>query len=222
MTGDNQQTHGAAPVAIPATACVFCGSSAGAHPEFADAARRLGAALAGAGIGLVYGGGNVGLMGEVAHSVLDHGGHVAGIIPEFLVRRERVLAEVQETIVVPDMHTRKRLMYERAGAFIAMPGGIGTLEELVEQMTWAQLGAHDRPIVLLNTLGFWTPLLDLLQHMRRLQFIRPNLDVTFTVVDEPEHVVPLLRAAMAQAASDSDARRDAPPDADRPAAPGPF
>ena len=115
--------------------------------------------MAEAGIGLVYGGGNVGLMGTVARAVLDGGGHVTGIIPEFLKARERMLEAVQETVVVPDMHTRKRLMFERADAFVALPGGIGTLEELVEQMTWAQLGRHTKPILLLSLDGFWKPLL---------------------------------------------------------------
>ena len=135
--------------------CVYCGSGFGGDPAFAEAARRLGTSLARAGVKLVYGGGNVGLMGTVAGATLDAGGYVTGIIPDFLKSRERMLDAVQETIVVSDMHTRKRLMFDRADAFVALPGGIGTLEELVEQLTWAQLGQHRKPILLLSVNGFW-------------------------------------------------------------------
>lgn len=178
------------------TICVYCGSGRGGDPVFVDAAVALGRAMAESGIGLVYGGGNVGLMGELARSVLDHGGHVTGIIPEFLKQRERMLDDVQETIVVTDMHTRKRLMFERADAFVAMPGGIGTLEELVEQMTWAQLGRHTKPILLLDTKGFWQPLLTLLQHMREQGFIREGLDLSYLVAHRVHEVLPMLRAAV--------------------------
>jgi uncharacterized protein (TIGR00730 family) len=147
------------------------------------------------GIGLIYGGGNVGLMGTVARSVLDHGGHVTGIIPDFLKSREKMLDDVQETIVVSDMHTRKRLMFERADAFVALPGGIGTLEELVEQMTWAQLGRHTKPILMLSTGGFWKPLLTLLAHMREQGFIRPGLELNYLVAERVEEVIPMLNAA---------------------------
>ncbi len=178
------------------TICVYCGSGRGGDPVFVEAAVALGRAMAESGIGLVYGGGNVGLMGELARSVLDHGGHVTGIIPEFLKQRERMLDDVQETIVVTDMHTRKRLMFERADAFVAMPGGIGTLEELVEQMTWAQLGRHTKPILLLDTKGFWQPLLTLLQHMREQGFIREGLDLSYFVAHRVQEVLPMLRAAV--------------------------
>ncbi|WP_407518730.1 TIGR00730 family Rossman fold protein [Methylobacterium oryzisoli] len=181
------------------TVCVYCGSGFGTDPAFREAARGLGRALAEAGIGLVYGGGNVGLMGTVAGAVLDHGGHVTGIIPDFLKSRERMLDAVQETIVVPDMHTRKRLMFERSDAFVAMPGGIGTLEELVEQMTWAQLGRHTKPILLLSVAEFWTPLLTLLDHMRRNGFIREGLDLNYLVANRPDEVVPMLRDAVRRA-----------------------
>ena len=140
------------------------------------------------GINLVYGGGNVGLMGTIAQSVLDHGGYVTGIIPDFLKSREKLLEDVQETIVVPDMHTRKRLMFEKADAFVALPGGIGTLEELVEQMTWAQLGRHTKPILMLNTKGFWKPLLTLFAHMRDQGFIRPGLELNYLVAERVEDV----------------------------------
>jgi uncharacterized protein (TIGR00730 family) len=177
------------------TICVYCGSGRGSEPVFGEAAAGLGRAMAESGIGLVYGGGNVGLMGELARSVLDHGGHVTGIIPDFLKNRERMLDDVQETIVVADMHTRKRLMFERSDAFVALPGGIGTLEELVEQMTWSQLGRHDKPILLLDTKGFWQPLLLLLEHMRDFGFIREGLDLSYLVADRVDDVLPMLRAA---------------------------
>lgn len=175
------------------TVCVYCGSGFGGDPAFKAAAETLGKALAEAGIGLVYGGGNVGLMGTVAGAVLAHGGHVTGIIPDFLKSRERMLDEIQETIVVEDMHTRKRLMFERSDAFVALPGGIGTLEELVEQLTWAQLGQHRKPILLLSVADFWTPLLTLLDHMRDQGFIREGLDLNYLVTAAAEDVVGLLR-----------------------------
>ncbi len=126
--------------------CVYCGSSAGTQPAFVEAAQELGQILAENRIRLIYGGGSVGLMGALAESVLEHGGEVTGIIPEFLTRRERPRRMAQELIVTRDMHERKRIMFERADAFVAMPGGIGTLEELVEQLTWVQLGRHKKPI----------------------------------------------------------------------------
>ncbi|BAQ49706.1 MULTISPECIES: TIGR00730 family Rossman fold protein [Methylobacterium] len=181
------------------TVCVYCGSGFGTDPVFEAAARALGRHLAEAGIALVYGGGNVGLMGTVARAVLDHGGHVTGIIPDFLKSRERMLDDVQETIVVPDMHTRKKLMFDRSDAFVAMPGGIGTLEELVEQMTWSQLGQHAKPILLLSVADFWAPFLGLLDHMRRTGFIREGLDLSYLVAEAPEQVVPMLTAAVGRA-----------------------
>jgi uncharacterized protein (TIGR00730 family) len=147
------------------------------------------------GIGLVYGGGNVGLMGTVARAVLDQGGYVTGIIPDFLKAREKMLDDVQETIVVSDMHTRKRLMFEKADAFVALPGGIGTLEELVEQMTWAQLGQHTKPILMLNTKGFWKPLMTLVAHMREQGFIRPGLELNYLVAEKVADVIPMLEAS---------------------------
>src|SRR5215213_3937261 len=177
------------------TICVYCGSGPGADPAFLDAAKALGRDMAEQGVGLVYGGGNIGLMGALARSVLDHGGHVTGIIPDFLKARERMLDDVQETISVPDMHTRKRLMFERADAFVALPGGIGTLEELVEQMTWAQLGQHTKPILLLSIDGFWKPLLTLFAHMREQGFIRAGLELNYLVAERVEEVMPMLEAS---------------------------
>jgi hypothetical protein len=176
--------------------CVFCGSGPGRNPAYAAAARTLGRSMAAAGIGLVYGGGSLGLMGEVARAVLAAGGHVTGIIPEFLSEKERMLREVNELIVTRDMHDRKRLMFERSDAFVALPGGIGTLEELVEQLTWAQLGRHDKPIVLADIEGFWDPLKALLEHMRSEAFIRAGLEVRYAVVRAAEDVVPAVVAAI--------------------------
>ena len=175
--------------------CVYCGSSLGADPRFAAAADALGAAMAKAGIGLVFGGGEDGLMGRVAHAVMDHGGRVVGIIPTFLIRREHALKEAQELIVVADMHERKRLMFERADAFIALPGGVGTLEELVEQLTWVQLGRHQKPVLIADIAGFWRPLLDLTAHMRNLGFIREGFELNYLVAEKIEDALPMLEAA---------------------------
>jgi uncharacterized protein (TIGR00730 family) len=183
------------PMSAIRSICVYCGSGFGADPVFAENAAALGRAMAEQGIRLVYGGGNVGLMGTVAQATLDHGGYVTGIIPEFLKSREKLLDDVQETIVVPDMHTRKRLMFEKADAFVALPGGIGTLEELVEQMTWAQLGRHTKPILMLSTKGFWKPLLTLFAHMRDQGFIRQGLELNYLVAERVEDVIPMLEAS---------------------------
>jgi uncharacterized protein (TIGR00730 family) len=175
--------------------CVYCASGPGTNPHFVDAARSFGRILAGNGIRLVYGGGSVGLMGELAVSVLDHDGTVTGVIPDFLVNREHMLTRTQERIITRDMHERKRIMFERADAFVALPGGIGTLEELVEQLTWAQLGRHKKPILLANIDGFWDPLCALLDHMERLEFIRTGLLVKRLVADQVEDILPKLRDA---------------------------
>ena len=175
--------------------CVFCGSGSGKSPLFAESAQIFGKSLAEAGVGLVYGGGGLGLMGEVARAVLAHKGHVTGIIPSFLSEKERMLRDVQELIVTEDMHQRKRLMFERSDAFVALPGGIGTLEELVEQLTWSQLGRHTKPIVLANIDGFWDPLCALLDHMRTQAFIRESMAVRFITVDRAEDILPAIAAA---------------------------
>ena len=159
--------------------CVYCASGPGNNPAFMQAATRFGRILAENGIRLVYGGGSVGLMGALADAVLDHGGTVTGVIPDFLVNREHMLLRVQERIVTRDMHERKRVMFERADAFVALPGGIGTLEELVEQLTWAQLGRHKKPILILNIEHFWDPLCALIDHMEELEFIRAGMSVEF-------------------------------------------
>jgi len=160
-----------------------------------EAAASLGRVLADNGIRLIYGGGSVGLMGALAESVLDNGGTVTGVIPDFLVNREHMLVRVQERIITRDMHERKRVMFERADAFVALPGGIGTLEELVEQLTWAQLGRHKKPILILNMEQFWDPLCALIDQMRRLDFIRAGLSVDLLVAERVDHILPKLRAA---------------------------
>jgi uncharacterized protein (TIGR00730 family) len=179
------------------TVCVYCGSGPGTNPQFMEAAKAFGKALAESGIRLVYGGGSLGLMGAVATSVLDHGGAVTGIIPDFLTLRENALTRVQEMIVTPDMHERKRLMFERSDAFVALPGGVGTLEELVEQLTWKQLGRHQKPVLLANVDNFWEPLFGLLAHMRSTQFIRSGLSVDILKAERVEDILPRLRAAVA-------------------------
>jgi uncharacterized protein (TIGR00730 family) len=181
------------------TVCVYCGSGPGTHPSFVESAIALGKSLAENGVGLVYGGGSIGLMGAVASSVLEHGGHVTGIIPDFLTKRENALTGAQELIVTHDMHERKRLMFERSDAFVALPGGIGTLEELVEQLTWQQLGRHSKPILLANIENFWDPLLELLAHMRTTAFIRPTLPLEILKAERVEDILPRLRSAAAQA-----------------------
>jgi len=181
------------------TVCVYCGSGPGTNPHFMESAKALGRIFAENAIRLVYGGGSLGLMGAIATSVLDHGGMVTGIIPDFLTARENALARVQEMVVTPDMHERKRLMFERSDAFVALPGGIGTLEELVEQLTWQQLGRHSKPVLLANIDNFWEPLLALLAHMRATEFIRPSLPIDILKAERVEDILPRLRAAAAAA-----------------------
>jgi len=193
--------------------CVYCGSGPGNDPAFVQAARDFGAILAKNGIGLVYGGGTVGMMGELADAVHAHGGDVTGIIPDFLVVREHAIRGTQGLIVTRDMHERKRRMFELADAFVALPGGVGTLEEIVEQMTWAQLGRHKKPILLANIEGFWQPLCALLDHMKVLDFIRGDLNFDLLVVDTVDEILPALRKA-AEAVPEA-AKKMTAADADR-------
>jgi uncharacterized protein (TIGR00730 family) len=182
--------------------CVYCGSSAGADARFGDAAEALGRALAAERIGLVYGGGGDGLMGRLARSALAAGGHVTGVIPNFLIRKEHALSAAHEMIVVGDMHERKQTMFDRADAFVALPGGVGTLEELVEQMTWAQLNRHAKPILIADINGFWRPLLALIAHMHIEGFIREGFDMRYLVAERIEDVLPMLRAAAERPTAD--------------------
>lgn len=182
------------------TVCVYCGSGTGNDPAYETAAVELGREIARAGLKLVYGGGSIGLMGAVASSALRNGAHVTGVIPRFLEEREVMMEKVSELIVTEDMHERKRIMFERADAFVALPGGIGTLEEVVEMMTWGQLGRHRRPVLLANIGGFWNPLERLLQHMQDEAFIRPGFEVDYHMCDRIADVVPMLERACRDAA----------------------
>lgn len=175
--------------------CVYCGSSPGNDPDYEIAARSLGAAIAANGIRLIYGGGTNGLMGAVADEVMKNGGKVTGIIPDFLMKYEASgdsLQTLDELVVTADMHERKHMMFERSDAFVTLPGGIGTLEEVVEMMTWAQLGRHTKPIVLANINGFWDPLTTLLEHMSEAGFIHTQHRVKPIVVSEPSEIVPSI------------------------------
>jgi len=180
--------------------CVYCGSAEGADPVYEASARKLGEALAKASIGLVFGGGAVGLMGAIARSVLANGGNVTGVIPDFLVGREGLLRGLTDCIIVSGMHERKRLMFDRADAFVALPGGIGTLEELTEQLSWLQLERHTKPVVIADIGGFWKPLLDLFAHMRERRFIQPPFEVRYLVAEKIEDVLPMIEASTAKAA----------------------
>ena len=188
-TGHTGHT-GRAPRAI----CVFCGSSPGADPRYADAARAFGALLARRGIALVYGGAHVGLMGAVADAALADGGRVTGVIPQALWDREVGHTGLSELLVVDSMHERKALMAARADAFVALPGGAGTLEELFEAWTWAQLGIHARPVALLDVAGFWQPLLVMLDHMVEQRFLRPQHRRMVLVDDDPARLFDRLAA----------------------------
>ncbi len=170
--------------------CVYCGSGAGRDPRFLEAAQQLGSGMAEAGIGLVYGGGGNGLMGAVAESVLEKGGHVTGIIPASLLKIENALEGIQERHVTNGFHERKMKMYNLSDGFVALAGGVGTLEELVEQLTWTQLGHHDKPIFIVNTAGYWDLLLQMLDKMREQLFIRPNMETNYIVVENAADVVP--------------------------------
>ena len=153
--------------------CVFCGSSAPAETRYRDAARALGALIARRNVTLVYGGGSVGLMGELADAALGHGGRVTGVIPAGLFAREVGHTGLTELHEVASMHERKQLMYDLSDAFVALPGGLGTLEELAEVATWAQLGLHNKPIALLDVDGFWGPLVTLLDRMVSTGLLKP-------------------------------------------------
>jgi len=166
--------------------CVFCGSKAGVRPAYADAARRLGDIMAGRGVKLVYGGGRIGLMGVIADAVLEAGGHAVGVIPEFLKDLEVGNDAVTEQIVTTSMHERKNLMFELSDGFVALPGGLGTLDETLEITTWKQLRIHSKPIVALNTDGYWSVLEDLVRRAIDGGFAHPAVAELITVVATPE------------------------------------
>ena len=166
--------------------CVYCGSKAGSSPAYGHAAAALGAVIVRRGLGLVYGGGNVGLMACVAESVIAAGGEVTGVIPRKLRDWELAHTGVAELIVAEDMHERKAIMAQRADAFVALPGGYGTLEELFEAVAWAQLGYHDKPVGLLNAGGYFDHLIAFLDHATREQFLRPHHRQLLQVASDPE------------------------------------
>ena len=174
--------------------CVFCGSSPGTRPEYTEAARALGALLAERGIGLVYGGGRVGLMGTVADAVLAGGGEVVGVIPEALMAREVGHTGLTELHVVRSMHERKALMAELADAFVALPGGFGTWEEFCEVLTWSQLGLHAKPFGLLDVAGYYAPFVALCDHAVAEGFVRPQHRALVLEAGEPGEMLARLEA----------------------------
>ena len=178
--------------------CVYCGSSPGRNGLYLEAGTTLGRAIADAGLRLVYGGGTKGIMGAVAAGATERGGRITGIIPRFLIRKEageHAPQALDEFVVVENMHERKHRMFEESDAFVALPGGVGTLEEIVEIMTWAQLGRHRKPIVFANVAGFWNPMLALIDHMRAEGFVHTSHLVQPIVVDDAAGIVPALLAA---------------------------
>lgn len=174
---------------------VYCGANGGASEVYADAARAMGRALVANNIALVYGGGHVGLMGTIADAVLAAGGTVTGVIPQQLVDRELAHPGLTELFVVRDMHERKAMMARLSDGFIAMPGGMGTLEELFEMLTWSQLGIHAKPIGVLNVDGFYDQLVGFLGHVEGEGFIRPQHSGLLKVASEPQALLALLTAA---------------------------
>jgi uncharacterized protein (TIGR00730 family) len=181
--------------------CVFCGSSPGADPRHRDAAARLGRQMAEAGVDLVFGGGHLGMMGALAEAALEAGGRVVGVIPEHLMRAEAAFLEISELIVVDSMHTRKRRMFEMADAFCILPGGLGTLDETFEILTWKQLRLHNKPVVLVNLEGYWSPWLDLIDGIVGGGFAQPDVSRLFSVVDDVDAVLSTARAEIGAALS---------------------
>jgi len=175
--------------------CVYCGSSDRVAEALRDSARRTGRLLAESGMELIYGGGHIGLMGLAADAALDAGGRVVGIIPDFLHERELAHTRVSELVVVGSMHERKQRMFERADAFAILPGGLGTLDEAFECMTWKQLKLHDKPIAIVDVDGYWQPLLKLLDHAIATGFARAKVRRALTVVASPEELIAVLKAA---------------------------
>jgi len=188
--------------------CVYCGSSPGRQPLYVEAGQALGRSIAQSGLRLVYGGGTKGIMGAVADGAMAAGGPVTGIIPRFLMTKERTASDLDrldELVITEDMHQRKHMMFEKSDAFVALPGGIGTLEEIVEIMTWAQLGRHRKPIVFANLDGFWNPMTALLDHMRAEGFVHTGHLVQPLIVDAVKDIVPaIVEAARAAAEAEGD------------------
>lgn len=175
--------------------CVLCGSREGIDPAYRKAAKDLGARIAHRGVRLIYGGGAIGLMGVVADSVLARGGAVVGVIPDFLMKWEVGHASLNDLVITDSMHARKTRMFEMADGFVILPGGLGTLDEAFEIMTWKLLRLHDKPIVVLDIGGYWTPLLALIDSTVSGGFASPTVTRLFKVVDSPDDVFPALEAA---------------------------
>jgi uncharacterized protein (TIGR00730 family) len=196
MTGAHEAPS-APPLARPAlgSVCVYCASSVTANPAYITAAEELGGLLAEAGVRLVYGGGGIGLMGACARGAHEAGGKVLGIMPAFLQDRERVYDKV-ETMIVDSMHERKMIMFEEADAFAVLPGGIGTLEEVVELMSWRRLELHRKPIVFLSPDGFWDPLFRLIDHTIAQNLTPPWFNTTWAAVTTPQDVLPAIRSLL--------------------------
>lgn len=190
--------------------CVYCGSSPGRSDIYMKAGHTLGRSIAEAGLRLVYGGGTKGIMGAVADGALRAGGKVTGIIPRFLLNKEATeasLGKFDDIVVTDNMHERKHRMFQESDAFVALPGGIGTVEEIVEIMTWGQLGHHRKPIVFANIAGFWTPMLALIDHMRAEGFIHTGHLVQPLVIDRAEAIVPGILVEGANAGTPTDGER---------------
>ena len=177
--------------------CVYCGSQPGINGTYLAAATYLGKSCAEQNIEVVYGGSNAGIMGEVAQSTLDAGGRVTGILPKFWDSAPEKHLALSELIITETMHERKTLMYEMSDGFVALPGGIGTLEELVEMMTWSQLGHHSKPIIIANIDGFWQPFLSLIDHMRSEGFIHSEQMLMYDIANSAEEIIPKLEKLMA-------------------------
>ena len=178
--------------------CVYCGSRDQVDQAYRDAARDLGRHLAESAVALVYGGGRVGLMGRCADAALAAGGTVIGIIPEALMKIEVDHRDLTELIVTPDMHSRKRCMIDRADAFVLLPGGLGSLDEIIEVITWRQLGLHDKPIIVINIAGYWDPLLALIEHIIAQGFANSSARGLYCVVASAAEVIPAIEAAPRQ------------------------
>jgi uncharacterized protein (TIGR00730 family) len=176
--------------------CVFCGSAVGANPAYADAARRMGREMVSRGIGLVYGGGHVGLMGVIADTVLAEGGEAIGVIPHGLAVREVAHSRLTKLHVVGSMHERKAMMADMADAFVAMPGGFGTYEEFFEAVTWTQLGVHRKPCGLLNVEGFYDPIVSFIDRSVSEQFVKPEYRAAILVDSDPARLIEALTAVI--------------------------
>lgn len=182
-------------MAATTSLCVFCGSKTGADPAHAAAARRLGELMAEKRVRLVFGGGRIGLMGILADTVVANGGHAVGVIPDFLMKREIEHTGVDEIVVADSMHERKRRMFELADGFVVLAGGLGTLDETLEIVTWKQLQLHTKPVVVVNTGGYWSALTELFQRAVAAGFAHPGVIDLFTVVDTPDEVFAALAVA---------------------------